>query len=255
MEKNHSMLERTQKGAVAWLTLQRPEKKNALHPSFWPECVEMFSALDQDPQVRAVVISAAGDSFCAGLDLNAAMSLPFLEMGAQTPRQRIDFAPHVRLWQEAFTAIERCRKPVIAAIHGACIGGGLDLAASCDIRLCAQDAVFSLREAAMAMVADLGSLQRLPLILGQGLTRELAFTARDVDAQEALHIRLVNRCFPTKQQLWDGALQMAEQIAAQSPLAVQSSKDVLNYSRDTSTEHGLHYAATRNAMIMPSEEL
>ena len=144
---------------------------------------------------------------------------------------------------------------MIAAIHGGCIGGGLDLASACDIRLASRDAFFSLREAAMAMVADLGSLQRLPLIIGQGLTRELAFTARDVPAEEAKEMRLVNHVYDDQDAMMKAAREMAEQIAAQAPLAVQSSKQVLNYSRHVSVEDGLHYAVIRNSMILPSGEL
>lgn len=240
---------------VAWVYLNRPEKRNALEPDFWAACVDTFRALDRDRGVRAIVIAGKGKSFCAGLDLTATTSIPVLDLADQSAANRVDFAAFVRDWQESFTWIERCRKPVIAAVHGACVGGGLDLIAACDIRLASQDASFSLREAAMAMTADLGSLQRLPLIIGHGLTRELAFTARDVDAQEALQMRLVNHVFADHAALLEGARAMAQQIAAQSPLAVQSSKETLNYAREMGVEEGLHYAALRNSMIMPSPEL
>ncbi|HAA57794.1 MAG TPA: crotonase/enoyl-CoA hydratase family protein [Myxococcales bacterium] len=241
--------------AVVEVYLNRPEKRNAMGLELWDELPELFSALDFDHSVRAIIIGGRGKMFCAGLDLTSTMSIPGLDFGDQKPEGRIDLAVFVRKWQDALTAIERCRKPVIAAIHGGCIGGGLDLASACDIRLASRDAFFSLREAAMAMVADLGSLQRLPLIIGQGLTRELAFTARDVPAEEAKEMRLVNHVYDDQDAMMKAAREMAEQIAAQAPLAVQSSKQVLNYSRHVSVEDGLHYAVIRNSMILPSGEL
>lgn len=243
------------KATTAIVFLNRPEKRNALDPDFWPACRQVFTDLDNDRKIRAVVVAGKGKSFCGGLDLTQTAQIPVLDLADQTPANRMDFSPFVRQWQESFNAIERCRKPVIAAVHGACVGGGLDMIAACDIRLASHDAYFSLREAAMGMVADLGSLQRLPLIIGHGLTREMAFTARDVTAQEALAMRLVNQVYPSFEDTFQAALAMADLIARQSPLAVQSSKEILNYSRDASVEAGLHYAALRNSMIMPSPDL
>ncbi|TNE47227.1 MAG: crotonase/enoyl-CoA hydratase family protein [Deltaproteobacteria bacterium] len=240
---------------IAHVYLNRPNKRNAMDLDFWDAMIEMFNTLNYDRDVRVIILSGRGKSFCAGLDLTSLASVPGMDMSNQTPMNRMDLVNHIRRWQEAMNVVERCRKPVIAAIHGACVGGGLDLVSACDIRLASSDAYFSLREAAMAMVADLGSLQRLPLIIGQGLTRELAFTARDVSSDEALQMRLVNRLFPTFDELMEGAEAMARSIAAQSPLAVQSSKETLNYSRHVSVEDGLHYAVTRNSMIMPSADL
>lgn len=242
-------------GHIASVYLNRPEKRNAMDLGFWDAMIEMFNELNYDRDVRVVVLSGRGKSFCAGLDLTSLAQVPGMDMSNQTPANRMDLINHIRRWQEAMNVVERCRKPVIAAIHGACVGGGLDLVAACDIRLAASDAYFSLREAAMAMVADLGSLQRLPLIIGQGLTRELAFTARDVSSEEALQMRLVNQVYPTLDTLMDEAMKMAHSIAERSPLAVQSSKETLNFSRHVSVEDGLHYAVTRNSIIMPSADL
>lgn len=242
-------------GHIAEVYLNRPEKRNAMGLSFWSELPRLFKELDRDRGVRAIVLAARGKTFCGGLDLTSLANVPEINMSEPDGQSKMDFVAFVRGWQEAITEVERCRKPVIAAVHGGCVGGGLDLIAACDVRLSTQDAFFSLREAAVAMIADLGSLQRLPLIIGQGLTRELAFTARDVSAQEALHMRLVNRVFETQEALMDGARKMASQIAAQSPLAVQSSKAVLNYSRSATVEDGLHYAVVRNSVILPSEDL
>lgn len=242
-------------GHVAHVILNRPEKRNALDPGFWQASIETFQALDMDRDVRVIVLSGRGKSFCAGIDLTSLAGVDFLDMGNQTPANRMDMVVVVRQWQAACSAMEVCRKPVIAAIHGACVGGGLDIASACDIRIASADAYFSLREAAMAMVADLGSLQRLPLIIGQGLTRELAYTARDVSAEEALQMRLINRIYESQEALMEGAMAMAKEIASQSPLAVQSSKETLNYGRHVSVEDGLQYAVMRNSMIMPSPDL
>jgi enoyl-CoA hydratase len=255
MAQSYDGLEVEKKGSIAWVYLNRPQKRNALEPLFWEACAGIFRELDQARDIRVIVVAGRGKAFCSGLDLTAVGEIPCLDLAEQTAHNRIDFVGFVRGWQEAFNWIERCRKPVIAAIHGACVGGGLDLIAACDIRLASADAYFSLREAAMAMVADLGSLQRLPHIIGQGLTREMAFTARDVSAQEALAMHLVNQLYPDQEALYHAAESMAQQIAQQSPLAVQCSKEVLNYARHASVEDGLHYAALRNSAILPSPEL
>ncbi len=242
-------------GHVAFVSLNRPEKRNAMDLGFWDAMIPLFEDLDLDRSVRSIVLSGRGKGFCSGLDLTSLAEIPVMDLSHQTSANRMDLVSYVKKWQEALTVVERCRKPVIAAVHGVCIGGGLDLISACDIRLATENAVFSLREVAMAMVADLGSLQRLPLIIGQGLTRELAFTARDVSAQEALDMRLINRMYSDQESLMAGAKEMAEMIASRSPLAVQSSKETLNYSRHVSVEDGLHYAVMRNTMIMPSGDL
>jgi enoyl-CoA hydratase len=153
------------------------------------------------------------------------------------------------------TCVEKCAKPVICAFHGYCIGAALDLGSACDIRLASQDAKISLREAAVSFIADVGSLQRVPLIVGQGITRELAFTAKYIDAKRAKEINLVNEIYPDKESLLKGAQEMALEIADNSPLAVQGAKEVLNYCRGKSIADGLEYVAARSAMILPSEDI
>ena len=240
---------------VATVWLNRPNKRNAMTDTVFRRLTTLFRGLDQDRNVRAIVLAAKGKSFCAGLDLTSLSQMPHMDMMEQTARNRMDLLGVVRDWQEGISAVETCRKPVIAAIHGACVGAGLDLAAACDIRLASQDAFFSLREAAMAITADLGSLQRLPRIIGEGFTREMAYTAGDYTAEQAFSMRLLNRVVDSQEALLKAAQELAAQIAAQSPLAVQSSKETLNFSRDNTIEEGLQFAAMRNAMILPSEEL
>jgi len=255
MSEKYTGLECEKDGAIARVFLNRPEKRNAMEIDLWQALYDTFRDLDRDRDIRVVILAGRGKSFCGGLDLKGLGQLPSFDMNNQTPRNRMDFATYIRDWQEALTVIERCRKPVIAAVHDCCVGGGLDLIAACDIRICSADAYFSLREAAVGIVADLGSLQRLPLIIGQGLTRELAFTARNVGAEEAQRMHLVNHVYPDQETLMKEADVLAKQISEQSPLAVQSSKEVLNYGRNMNVEDGLHYAVIRNSMILPSDDL
>ena len=244
------------KAPVAFVFLARPEKRNAMNAPAWRECPLIFQELDEDASVRVVVVAAEGQDFCAGIDfLGMAKELPELSSREQLGAVKWSLMHKIRELQAALTAIERCRKPVIAAVHGHCIGAGLDLATACDIRLCSSDARFSLREAAMGFVADVGVLQRLPLIVGQGITRELAFTARTIDAARAKEILLVSEVYPDRQSLLLAAEAMANEIAANSPLAVQASKEVLNYCIGKSVEEGLQHVAAVSASLIPSDDL
>ena len=238
---------------VAKVMLNRPDKRNAMGPAFWPELLAIFHELDKDPEVRAVVLAGNGKHFCAGLDL--VESIAHFPKGDGNTFELFTLHNFITEIQESINAVEECNKPVIAAIHGACIGGGLDLVAACDVRLACSDAKFSLREAKVGMVADLGSLQRLPGIIGQGHTRELAFTARDIDADHAYIIGLVNAVFQDRNALMEAAMTMAASIAHNAPLGVQSAKQVLNYCRDKSIRDGLNYVAARNSQILRSTDV
>ncbi|HDI61300.1 MAG TPA: crotonase/enoyl-CoA hydratase family protein [Desulfobacteraceae bacterium] len=241
---------------LAWVWLNRPAKKNAMNPPAWHALPEIMADLDADEAVRAVVIAAKGPAFCAGIDLLAmASELPELMEKEQKGGVKRRLMHKIAPLQETMTCIERCRKPVICAIHGYCVGAGLDMATACDVRLCSADAIFSLREAAVGIVADVGVLQRLPLIVGQGITRELAFTAADFDARRAKEILLVNAVFDDVDRLLAGARDLAMQIAGNSPLAVQASKEVLNYGVGKSVADGLRYVAAMSANIIPSDDL
>ncbi len=184
------------KPPVAWVYLNRPEKKNAMNPPAWREALPIFEDLDRDDDIRAVVISGKGPCFSAGIDLmEMAAELPELMESGQKGGVKRSLLHKIYPLQDTMSCIEWCRKPVIAAIHGYCIGAGLDMATACDIRICTQDAQFCLKEAAVGFVADVGVLQRIPLIVGQGLARELAYTAKRIDAQRAREILLVNDIF------------------------------------------------------------
>jgi enoyl-CoA hydratase len=258
-------------GAVATLWLDRPEARNAMGPAFWKDLPLAMSELSEDRSVRAVVIAARGPHFSVGLDLkamagmltgtpdgsdadsggngNSSSSSPSMASRAVTARQGV-----LRM-QASVTAVADCPKPVIAAIHGYCIGGGVDVVSACDIRVASADAVFSVRETKVAIVADLGSLQRLPRIIGRGHVAELALSGKDITAERAKEIGLVNDVAPDADAALAAARQLATEIAANSPLAVQGNKAVLRACEDRSVADGLDYVATWNAGFLGSDDL
>ncbi len=247
-------------GPVATLWLDRAEKRNALGPAFWSDLPRAMAAIGSEPEVRAVVVAARGPHFTVGLDLVAMAGLtgpPSSGDGAplsMASRARSARAEVLRL-QAAVTSVADCPLPVIAAIHGYCIGGGVDLIAACDIRLASADALLSVREAKVAIVADLGSLQRLPHIIGKGHVAELAYTGKDITAGRAESIGLVNRVSADADAVLADARQLAAEIADNSPLAVQGTKAVLRASEGHSVADGLEYVATWNAGALASDDL
>jgi len=241
-----------QDGYIAWLTLNRPDHRNIMGLTFFEELTKHFERFDEDPSVRGVVIKAEGKSFTAGLDLLEFGSLLGGGIGADTREQ---LRKTILKCQEGMNAIERCRKPVIAAVHSHCIGAGVDLLCACDIRMATKDAIFSIRETRMGLIADLGTLQRLPHIIGHGWFRELALTGRDFTSQEALQMGFITRIGEDRQGLYEEAKGIASQIAACPPLAVQGAKEVILYSRDHGVNAGLHYVAQKNAAALPSEDV
>jgi len=256
MSTEYKSLKVSKNEGVAEVVVATPSKGNAMGPDFWREVPEVFEALDQDDAVRAVLVHAAGDHFSYGLDLAAMAGEigPYI-MGQVTAAERTRLLDLIGRMQRSFDNIARCRKPVIAAIHGYCIGGGLDMISACDVRLCASDARFSLREVRVAMVADLGSLQRLPHIIGEGHTRELAFTGKDIDAPHALSMGLVNHVYESREALLDAARTMATQIAKNPPLVVQGIKRVMNQRVEAEVRAGLGHVAVWNAAFLQSEDL
>ncbi len=241
---------------VATVTLTGPGKGNAMGPDFWRELPLIFGELDADPEVRAIVLTGAGKHFSFGLDLPAMSPLfgPLLADKALAA-PRTEFLRDIRRMQASVTAVADCRKPVIAAISGWCVGGGLDLIAAADIRLASADAKFSLREAKVAIVADIGSLHRLPGIIGEGHLRELAYTGRDIDAARAEKIGLVNDVYADQQAVLDAAAALAREIADNPPLVVQGVKDVLDQPKVARVADGLRYVSAWNAAFLPSEDL
>ncbi|MEL6343233.1 MAG: crotonase/enoyl-CoA hydratase family protein [Myxococcota bacterium] len=254
--QSYQSLALSRNGAIGALTLTGPGRGNAMGPATWDELAPAFAELDDDPDVRAVVVRGAGDHFSYGLDLMAMTGvLSDYVMGPKMAHEREGLLKLIEKMQDAISAAERCSKPVIAAIHGWCIGGGLDLAAACDVRICSQQARFSLREVKIAIVADLGSLQRLPAIIGEGNTRQLAFTGEDIDADQALQMRLVNTVYPDADALFAAADALAARIAENSPITVRGAKRALNYSRDRSVQEGLDHVAAWNTAFLQSTDL
>lgn len=254
---NYETLALRMEGHVAWLALNRPDKANALNPTMWREMQQAFEWLDAEPKVRVVVLCGEGRHFCAGIDL--AM---FAELLPETSEQSLDqariaerFRQIVLRLQGNITAIERCRKPVIAAIQGSCVGGGVDLISACDMRYCSDGAVFSVKEIDLAIVADVGTLQRLPKLIPEGIMRELAYTGRVVKPDEAERIGLVNRRFENYQSLIEHVSEVAQDIARKSPLAMRGCKQALLFARDHGIEAALDHVATWNAAMLSREDL
>jgi enoyl-CoA hydratase len=238
--------------SVATVTMLAP----SMGFEFFTELPRVFRELDADPEVRAIILTGAGPNFSFGLDLkDVAPLFGPLAAGDVGAAARTSVLAQVREWQAAITAVADCRTPVISTIDGWCIGGGIDLVTATDIRLATASAKFSVRETKMAIVADLGSLQRLVGIIGDGHLRELALTGSDIDAARGERIGLVNYVFADAAALRDAALAIARTITANSPLVVRGVKDVLDAERAPRVEAGLRYVATWNAAFLPSADL
>jgi enoyl-CoA hydratase len=246
-----------QADGIAEVVLIGPAKGNALGPDFWREMPEALRALDADDSVRVILLRGDGAHFTYGLDLMAMTeSLGPLILGeGNLALERTKLLQLIEKMQAATEGLARCRKPVLAAVHGWCIGGGMDLIAACDFRYCSREAKFSLREVRVGITADLGALQRLPRIIGEGNTRELAYTGGDVDAERALQMGLVNQVFATPEELLAAARATARKIADNPPLVVQGAKQVMEYCADKSVADGLRYVAVWNSAFLQSHDL
>ncbi len=240
MSFSSDVLSIERKGAVGTLWLDRPEKRNAMNSPMWTGFPEAIAALTEDGEIRAIVLAGRGKSFCVGLDLMALQggfggggaSLS----GAQANLNQFEVT---RGFQRSITAIAEATVPVICAIHGHCLGGGVDIATACDIRLASKDAIFSIRETKIGIVADVGTLQRLPKIITAGHVAELAYTGKDIDAVRAEKIGLVNDVYDDFDSTYEAAFTMAMEIAANAPLAVRGTKFILAQSEDLTTEQSL----------------
>lgn len=254
MNAEYKSLRVTTEDHIAEVVLTGPGKGNAMGPDFWREAPEVFAALDRDRDIRAVVVYGSGGNFSFGLDLTT-MTGDIAAKGANLAAERTEFLDKLYELQRAFDRVFDCRKPLIAAVTGWCVGGGLDLISACDIRLCSADAKFSLREVRVAMVADLGSLQRLPHIIGEAHTRELAYTGKDISADRALQIGLVSDVFESHEATLAGARRLAHEIAVNPPLVVQGVKQVMNRRIEGEVREGLRYVGAWNAAFLHSEDL
>ena len=241
---------------IADVCLLGPGKGNAMGPAFFRELPELFVSLDRDESVRTVVVHGDKGIFTYGLDLKAMVGtlMPHLAPG-NLAAERMRLLDLIGDLQRGFDAVERCRKPVIAAIAGPCIGGGVDLISACDVRIASRDAKFSVREVKVAIVADMGSLQRLPRIIGHGHTRELAFTGKDIDADRALRIGLVNDVYDDEPKLLQAARKLAREIADNPAIVVQGVKQVLAFGEGRNVADAERFVALWNAAFLASTDL
>jgi enoyl-CoA hydratase len=247
----YKFLELKIEDTIGTLALARTESLNALSLEFAAEIASAVRELSEMDKVRAVILKSNAHIFCAGLDLKDFSSKGF----DATPKSSLDFPEKLHVLFDCCNVLEECQKPIIAAVHGKCVGGGLDIIAACDIRLCTHDATFSLKEASIGLVADMGVLQRLPLIIGQGFAREMAYTAGFFSAKEVERMGLVNGIYADKGVLMKEAKKLAAQIAENAPLAVQQTKKVLNYSRNATVEDGMSMAMQKNMVLLFSQDV
>ena len=235
---------------VATVAMARVDALNALSLEFAKEIADVFRELGANDDVRAIIFCSKARIFCAGLDLKEAAG------GAKgTAKSVIDMIRNSQPLFDCCNFIEECPKPVIAAVHGKCIGGGLDMISACDIRLCTEDSIFCLKEAAIGLVADMGVLQRLPMIVGQGFAREMAYTASNYSARDAEKMGLINHVYADQASVMAAAQKLATQIASNAPLGIKYSKEVLNFSRYTNVNEGMAMAIQKNATLLLSEDL
>jgi enoyl-CoA hydratase len=256
MSNEYSEIRIERSDGIAEVILDRPEKLNAMAPQFFFDIKNAFEEIDNDDSIRVAILHAEGRMFTAGLDLKQSGSL-LTGDGAKQSQAADNYKTYrkIRQLQDCFTALQVCRKPVIAAVHGKCIGGGIDLITAADIRLCTSDSEFSIFETRIAITADVGTLQRITPIVGKGVAREMAFTGKFIGSERAMQSQLVNHVYPDKETMLEGARELARDIAANSPLAVQGTKTVMNYSDEHGTDEGLEYVAQWNSAFIRSDDL
>ena len=237
---------------IAHLVLNRPEAMNTMNPQFWRELDDTLTQLHRQGTARALVISSTGKHFSAGMALETFGGA--ITMDDASPEGRAAIADMLAELQGTFTKLETLRIPVIAAIQGGCIGGAVDMVTAADMRYCSADAFFCVQEINIGMTADVGTLQRLPKIIPEGVARELAYTGDRMPAQRAYECGLVNQVFEDHESLVDGTLEIAARIASKSPLAIWGTKEMVNYTRDHSVADSLRYMAGWQAgMFQPGD--
>lgn len=231
---------------IAHLRLNRPDAFNTMIPEFWSELPTLIDELDRSSEARVVVISSSGKHFCAGMDLSVFTGESSLlgdggvkELG----RQRSNLWMAVQHLQSSFTALENARMPVLTAVQGGCIGGAVDMICAADMRYATEDAFFCIHEINIGMTADVGTLQRLPKLIPEGVAREWAYTGDRISAARAHEAGFVNAVFATHDAMLDGVMEIAARIAKHSPLAVWGTKEMINYTRDHSVADSLRYMA------------
>ena len=251
---SNEFFELSHSGPVAHLQLNRPERMNTMTPAFFPAVRDAVRGLGDAGQTRALVISSTGKHFSAGMALDVFANDDAV-FSVDTARARLAFQESLRRLIDCFSALDEARFPVVCAVQGGCIGGALDLATACDIRLCSADAFFTVQEISIGMAADLGVLQRLPKIVPQGVAREMAYTGERLGSARALAVGLVNDVLPDAAALLSRAMALAHTIASKSPLAIAGSKLALNHARDHSTASALHQMTLLQSAIFDTGEM
>ena len=240
---------------IAHVTLSRGNKLNTMIKAFWSELPYLIDEISNNGEARVVLISAEGKHFTAGMDLE---NFSDSELAGSNDHQGIQNEAIYRLTKDlqySFSSLEKSRVPVIVAIQGACVGGGVDMISACDIRYATEDAFFSIHETNLGLVADVGTLQRLPKLIPEGIVRELALTGRKLQAAEAEKYGLVSAIFDNKKDMMEHAMKTAKEIANKSPLAISGIKEVINYSRDHTVDESLNYVALWNAAMKYEDDL
>ena len=246
---------------IAHIVLKRPEKRNSMIPEFWDELPDIVRDIDHNSRARVIVISSMGPHFTSGLDLNSFLTGSGQEsLGSETNEnsRRQHAARFYRMvlhMQQTFSCLEECRIPVIAAVQGGAVGGGVDLVTACDMRYATADAFFTVFEINIGMTADVGTFPRLVKLIPEGIVRELAYTGRRMPADEAKAVGLVNQVFPDQATMLEEVMKIAREIAGKAPLAVSGCKRMINYSRDHTTRDGLDYIGIWNAGMLQPEEM
>jgi len=239
--------------AVAHVRLSRPDALNTMTPAFWRELPEIVTGISDEASARVVVLSSSGKHFSAGMDLSV-FTGDGLAVDAEPGRRNARLRSNAKVLQWSFTALEKARVPVIAAVQGGVIGGAVDLVTACDLRYASADAFFCVQEINIGMTADVGTLQRLGKVIPEGVARELAYTGRRMSAQRAYEVGLVQQVYADHDALVAGALETAREIASKSPLAIWGTKVAMNYARDHSVDDGLEQIATwQSGMFQPAD--
>ena len=256
---SHSCFDVEMADKIAHVRMIRPERANSMIPEFWSELPAIIDDLSDGSDARVVVLSAEGRHFCSGMDLTVFGGGSDVGSGVNDngfeSRRRAGFRATALRLQRTFSCLEESRLPVISAVQGACVGGGIDMISATDLRYATTDAFFCIQEINIGMTADVGTLQRMPKLVPEGIVRELAYTGRRMSAEEAKSVGFVNEVYPDHATMLDSVMETADAIAAKSPMAIWGTKQTMNYSRDHSVADGLEYIATWNAAMFDTDDM